>query len=303
MTEDVTTAAIIGSNWGLIHLNPLRSYGVQVETLFDLDLSIAQKKSKELSIPTGTNQLENVEGPDIVVIATPAQTHVDLINRFQNSFIICEKPLIGWQGDSKPLPRVNNRIWVNYAFPHLEDMRSIQAILADEDIQEIRLNSSVNLPLQFSLEQWFLETASHPLSGLLNTLGEPKVISRNFLKTKIQITLIASRTPIHIEFEMGGREGIFHEMKLIAKDKVWLLPAQYEPGQNWKFGPITLNDEHYSNHEETKSDPWLDANAQSIQQLLNVYTQRLTTQQAKELGSFDVEKSLWIEDCLSSSYD
>jgi dTDP-4-dehydrorhamnose reductase len=117
MNNNVITAEIIGSNWRLVHLNPLRSYGVQVETLFDLDLSIAQQKANELYIPIGTNKTEKVGELDIVAIATRAHTHVDLINQFQNSFIICEKPVIGSQGDAKLLPKDHHHIWMNYPFP------------------------------------------------------------------------------------------------------------------------------------------------------------------------------------------
>ena len=300
MNEGVTTAAIIGSNWGLVHLNPLRNYGIEVETLFDLDIAIAQHKAKELSIPTGTDQLEDVGEPDIVVLATPAHTHVELINHFQNSFIICEKPIIGWQGDARRLPTDSNGIWVNYAFPHLECMHLINEILSSEHIEEIRLSSSVNLPLNFTLEQWFLETASHPLSGLLNQLGKPRVISQNFLKNRIQITLVASEIPVHIEFELGGQEGIFHEIKLVSKEKNWRFPALYEPAKNWRYGPITLNGEQHCISGESDSDPWIVANAKSLYQLLDVYHEQLTVKQAKVHGSYDIEKALWIEQCLFS---
>jgi len=74
------------------------------------------------NVYTNINEALKDNKPDVVVIATPAETHFQLINEvfklFSPEFIVCEKPLGHTLNDSKKIislcKKNNSKIYVNY---------------------------------------------------------------------------------------------------------------------------------------------------------------------------------------------
>ncbi|NMS31297.1 dTDP-4-dehydrorhamnose reductase, partial [Vibrio parahaemolyticus] len=87
--------------------------------------------------------------------------------------LICEKPLVGLNSDITHWQQPNANLLVNYAFAQLNTAKTIEKWLASQ-IQPcvVNLVTQVNLPGTFTLKEWFLETASHPISWLLHCFGD-----------------------------------------------------------------------------------------------------------------------------------
>ena len=282
-----TTAAIIGTGWGQIYVPPLRQAGIDITAIFDLNRERAIQVAKDLGIPLGTHQLKDLGTPDILVVASPASTHLETIHQFQDTFIICEKPLVGWQGNLNP--QLTDRVWINYAFPQVTAFQQFTQEINQAEGLSISLSSSVNLPLTFNTPQWFLETASHPLSGLLHWLGAPQVLEHRLDEHSIKLDLVCGcSNTLHVEFKVGGPPGIHHEMIVNNGTQNWTLPASYVPDQPWQIGSSELG-----------LDPWLAANYRSIQLLASIQSGDVSPKEAKASGAFNWQKALWLESTLS----
>ncbi|MGY5452219.1 Gfo/Idh/MocA family oxidoreductase [Agarivorans sp. MS3-6] len=210
----INSAAIIGCNWGLVHLGALRNSNIDVSAIVDLDLSKAQHLAKQHNIAHACNDVQQIPTVDLVIVASPAVTHQALIQHFQHCAIICEKPLLGLSPSTSDYAWPE-RLWVNYAFSHLASARLVDRIVAEQSQPvHITLSSQVNLPLKFTLEQWFLETSSHPLSWLLHRFGQPKQTRKTSDGQHLSLQLECANNRIDIDFTLGGELGIFHQIEI-----------------------------------------------------------------------------------------
>lgn len=297
MTHKLTTAAIIGTNWGQIHLQPLREAGLTVNAYVGQDEMATQAAAAQAGVPVGTNDIMKIGTPDVVVIASPASAHIETIQALPYSHLFCEKPVIGWQGDASRLPPWSSRLLVNYAFSQLETAKTIEKLMTR--VHSVTLKSTMNLgERNFCVEQWFFEVASHPLSWLLHWLGEPEVIHRQVNASDIQLTLRCQTSEIDVLFSVGGEPGIFHELQFENEDGHFETQGCYRPGFPWRFEPIYHNGQPVTKGEYNDDDVWLQANKRSLNLALSVFRGDMTLSQAEQLGAFGLVKALWIEKVL-----
>lgn len=261
----VRTAAIVGTNWGLVHLRGLREAGCDVVALAARDHASAAAAAAREGVPRGTADISSLNAVDVVVIATPAATHADLIRALPQPKLICEKPLLGMGAHPGGLPATQGRMYVNYAFGFLSSARCMDAVVADRGApQRIALDVAVQLPAAFTAEQWFLEALSHPLSWLLLRNGPPTVTERAVTEDSVSIELLSGEVPLRARLRIGGEPGIHQHVGLSWGDEVLQLRGRYRPGQPWTYDPVLVNGRAINEGEASATDCWLDANAASV---------------------------------------
>lgn len=297
----VRTAAIVGLNWGLVHLRGLRESGCDVVALAAADEDQAHAVAAREGVPRGTSDVASLNDVDVVVVATPAATHTDVINALPKPFLICEKPILGLRGDRHRLPRsTKGRLLVNYAFGHLATARAVTGVVADLGVPErTELQVDVELPLEFSVQEWFLETASHPLSWLLHLYGNPAVLSRTLSHTSVTIEMLAGEAaPLTARMLLGGEPGIHQRVDLLWASHSLSLAGRYRPGQPWQYDPVLLDGQAITGGESSPTDCWMDANAASVRSMLAVFRGGTSWDAGLANGLFDVDKALQLEAVL-----
>ncbi|MBQ1782555.1 MAG: Gfo/Idh/MocA family oxidoreductase [Gammaproteobacteria bacterium] len=291
-------AGIIGSNWGLVHLVPLRNAGVDVVALCGQDAANTARVAAREGIGRCHTNAAELQDLDLIVIATPAITHPQLLELFPHQFVICEKPLLGI---GHPLARAaslpRQRVWVNYAFAFLDCAQAAAAALAQiGPLQRVRVESTVNIPLTFSWPQWFMEVASHPLSWVLHQLGPawPRTV-----RPLPQGHLVEAWWPSGTtgEFVVGHQPqaGIHHRLHLVGEGGSIELQGQLIWGENWRYGPLRVNGEVLELANGGSGDPWVLANHEAVTALVAVARGRTSRDQALASGLFDLDKALWVE--------
>ncbi len=297
-TKPITKAAIIGCNWGMVHLAALQQSELEICALVDLDLQKAQHLAQQNNIPHAYQSLAQVPEVDLVIIATPAISHLQIIEHFSQQPIICEKPLLGLTASQLPA-HWPKRLWVNYAFNQLESAQLINQLLRPtQGPIRVTFNSQVNLPLNFNLEQWFLETASHPLSWLLHLLGEPRQLSKQTNEQQLKLELACGEHRISINFTLGGAAGIYHQVQVQQGPQHLQLQGHYIPGKAWRFMPVLLNDEPQNQGEYHPQDCWLRANQRSTELIIQHLQGQLSEAELLAQGGFNPAKALWLEQSL-----
>jgi len=291
-------AAIVGGNWGMVHLAGLRQSHLELSALVDLDLAKAQHLAQQNNIPHAGQCLAQVPRVDLVIIATPANSHLSLIEQCSQQAIICEKPLLGLAASQLPT-QWPKRLWINYAFNQLATAQLVNQLINPSQAPiKATLSSQVNLPLKFNLEQWFLETASHPLSWLLHLLGEPRQLSKQTSEQQLKLELACGEHRISINFTLGGDAGIYHQIQLQQGANNIQLKGHYIPGQAWRFMPVYLNDEPQNQGEFDPEDCWLQANQRSTTLIIQHLQGQLSQAELLAQGGFNPAKALWLEKSL-----
>lgn len=294
MSSHLRTAAIIGAHWGMIHLPTLREAGLDVIAVVSKDLDEARSVAQANGIKVGTDSVGDVGTPDVVVVATPAFTHAEVISAFPYSHIFCEKPVVGWQGDPSVLPSWSQRMLVNYAFSHLETAQKVEASVSHP--KRVSVKSSVNLEgFRFNSPQWFFEVVSHPISWLFHWLGEPRKIHTQVNESTIETSFTCGETSVDVAFLVGGPAGIHHEFLLYCDEGHIEFQGDYSPGQPWNFSPILKNDIAVNDGEFAEEDVWLAANRKALLLALSVFSGERSLKDAETLGAFGVAKALWME--------
>jgi hypothetical protein len=290
----VQTAAIVGLHWGLVHLRGLREAGCEVVALAARDGAAAASVAAREGVPRGTADVASLNGMDLVVIATPAATHADLIGALPQPHLICEKPLLGLTGARVDLPAAEGRMYVNYAFGFLATARAIDAVADERGAPDrIALDVSVQLPLDLSAEQWFLEALSHPLSWLLLRHGPPSVSGRTVAPDTVSVDLRAGDVPMRARLQLGGEPGIHQRVAMQWGRNVLMMRGRYRPEQPWTYDPVLVNGSPINGGESSPSDCWLDANAASVRAMVERF--RGDTAPAP---LFDAGAALMVEDAL-----
>lgn len=290
------TAGIIGVNWGLVHLHNLRNAGVHVGGL--CAASGAAAVAKAHGVAFATSNPDELSSFDLVVIASPPESHLELLVRFPEAFVICEKPVHGaW-----PLPTLAPRdgVFVNYAFGFLDVARAAQRELeALGPVEEVRIASRVALEAPFDAERWFLEVASHPLAWLLH---DHDARPRRRAADADCFALEARRDDgavLRAGVQVGGAPGIEHHVRIEAARGRLELAGDFRPGSAWRFGPVRVNGEARGDAEDGPGDPWLRANARSVEAMLEVARGHRSNAQGLDTGLFDLERAQRVERVVS----
>ncbi len=296
------TAAIIGCNWGITYIPVLQKYGLEITGLVDSHAGKARQKANEFGVPLGTDKLTEIGQPDLVIIATPARTHAEIASGLSvDCKILMEKPAVGWQGDPTALLQIPGPIWVNYAFSQLRTAQHIGERFSDSPAK-IRLSTQVNLPLRFSIHQWFFEVCSHPLSWLLHLTGrhhKNRVIAKD---NGLEVALWCGPHQVSVDLRVGGQPGIYHQLNIRQEDRHLEISGFYEPNRPWRYLPVILNGQPISAGEYSAQDCWLEANARAIWRILECFEDPQKTDKWLMEGGYDLEKSLWLEATINNCH-
>ncbi|MEF1289796.1 sugar nucleotide-binding protein [Vibrio sp. M260118] len=291
----VQQSGIVGTNWGRTHIPHYRDLGVDVAVLCANNKSQLEQVCRQEQILTAATDISTLNDLDVVSIATPAALHEQALSELAKPYIVCEKPLIGLEGNLQNWSKTNQRVLVNYAFSQLSTAKSIEHWLATQKQPcEITLDSWVNLPGDYSLKEWFLETASHPVAWLLHSLGDYQHCDVGEMNDSLKVTLKCGDHSLTINFMLGGEQGIEHKLE-IKSDSVLVSKGYYRVGKKWRFDPILVDGVAVNQGEYSESDCWLDANKKSIALMLAMFNQSIDWQHGLKLGAFDTQKALLIE--------
>lgn len=297
----IRTAAIIGVNWGLVHLQTLRDSRIDVVALVSKDLAQAQAAAELHGIPVATDNLDDIGVPDVVIVATPAFTHATVIKAFPYSHIFCEKPVLGPKGDINELPPWTARTLFNYAFTHLQTAKRVQALMPKPE--RVTLTSSVSLSgFAFNTIEWFFEIASHPVSWLFDWLGGPVDIQSTVSDEHCSLQFKCGTTHIDVRFTVGGTSGIHHAVEAQHKESRLTFSGAYSPGNPWWFGPVVCDGAPINDGEVSEDDVWLRANRASLKLALKVFRGDISPNAAEEQGAFGLNKALWVERLFNDDF-
>ncbi len=298
----VLDAGIIGLNWGRVHIGALRAAGVTVAAVCGRDPDVAARVARDEGIPLATTTPDDLAGLDVIVIATPAPSHGDLLRRFPSNRIICEKPLFGLSGGGVQRPASSPQVFVNYAFGFLDTARAaVEQLPRIGPLKHARLESRVALPGDFSVAGWFLETASHPLSWLLHCFGPAAAVSLQSSGSALAIKLLDRHgANLDIAFQVGGPPGIHHRVSLHGAGGTLAFTGGYVPGDAWRFSPVLLDNAPVSNGEWLPDDCWIRANHRSVAAMIDVFHGTLSQEEGLDLGLFDMPKATTVEAVLGS---
>jgi hypothetical protein len=146
---------ILGTRWGRTHVGTFREAGCEIWALVGQDPGRSRQIAQAEGVPHA--ELSALEDADIVVIATPAETHAELVSRWAHKILWCEKPLMA---------QPSARLWVNYAFPFLPAVAHLHGEPAHVHVAAGEGGA------------WALrEVAVHPMSWVYHVLGRTTALS------------------------------------------------------------------------------------------------------------------------------
>ncbi len=238
--EQIQQAGIIGINWGRTHIPHYRNNGVSVTTLCANQIEPLQQACSEEAIPKAETNISALKQLDVVTIATPAHTHAEIIKKLGSTKLICEKPLVGLNSDITHWQQPNSNLLVNYAFAQLNTAKTIEKWLASQTQPcVVNLVTQVNLPGTFTLKEWFLETASHPISWLLHCFGDYSQSTLVEENGQLIVELQCDDHQLRFVFELTGEPGIEHNLT-IQSNQTLTSKGYYRVGEKWRFEPFSL---------------------------------------------------------------
>lgn len=304
-------AGIIGCNWGLTYLSPLRAAGIEVAALCSPDEPQLAAIAAREGINRWHRQAAELADLELIIIATPAASHLSLLEQFRSQALICEKPLFGWHQPVSAASRLGRApLWVNYAFAFLPPARQLAALLPQLGrIDRVEVHSQLLAPLAFDWPHWFTEVASHPLSLLLHLFGPawprghgPITASRG--TGPISGYQLQCWWPQGISGEIrvtaATRPGISHCLRCYGEQGVLQLQGEMSWGGPWRFAPLSYNGVALAQQPET-GDHWLNANHSAVMQIVRAIRGDISAEAALASGLFDAPKALRLEALLAPS--
>ena len=301
-------AAIIGCNWGQLHIHALRTHGVEVVALCGLPLAHAQTVAQSHGVALATDSVARLLEPDLaldlVVLTTPAVTHATLLNQLASLPVICEKPLFGLNSESTSPERLGAPVWVNYAFAFLDSAQQIAALRPRLGaIHELVLACEYDMPLNFSSAQWWLEVASHPLSFLTHLFGEPRWVEGESRREGDTIYCRIGGIAAQLScVACPGLQGISQQLRIYGELGNMTLDGGFTQGKAWVYQPLLWNGNPCNQGEWCAEDCWVRANVRSIGQILRQLRGELTVREGLSLGLFNPVKAAPIDDLIRHAW-
>lgn len=288
-------AAVVGTNWGGLHVTVLREAGVDVVALVGLERDATRQAADRLGVPAALTRLADLArlDLDLVTVATPAATHHDVLAALPDLPVLCEKPAVGL-APLRPVPAGRSApVWVNYAFAFLDVARSAGRHL--DRLGTIRGATAVSTHdlghLAFSDAAMFMELVPHPWSWLVTVLGRPVPASGGSAegetadggtaaggsaegaRGRAEILVTCGDVPVRLVCEREpGLAGIRHDVVLEGAQAVLHLRGTYRMEAGWRFDPPLLRrrgepasaGRTVGEAETGPPDPWHRANARAV---------------------------------------
>lgn len=285
-------AAVVGTHWGQVHVAALREAGVEVVALCGRDLDETAATAARLGVARATTDLTDLAHADLdlVTVATPPTTHVDVIDALPDLPVLCEKPAVGL-GTPRALAGRTRPVRVNYAFGFLEVARRAAAALDRIGaVQAAHVVSTHDLPDRPGrAQELFMELVPHPWAWLVALLGPAAAVQwerapdrRRDGDPAVSVIARCGTTPITLEsVHSPGSNGIAHSVELVGGAGRLRLHGSYRVGQPWRFSAPVLDTTRDSGRaglpaaparqvqelgvpEEGPGDPWYRANARAV---------------------------------------
>ncbi|MGB5587539.1 MAG: Gfo/Idh/MocA family oxidoreductase [Gammaproteobacteria bacterium] len=304
--SDAMRVGIIGTGWGRLHCGTFRQAGCEVTALVGRDAAKAAAVAAAEGVPVGTDQLEALDDCDVVVIASPTDTHIDFLERFKDKFVLCEKPLCGRVPDPDWVARLGaSPIYINYTFAFLDSAQVLaQKIQAGHlgKVHRILLQVGVNLPIEKTPTEWFMEVAVHPLSLLLHVFGPFRTEMFTIGKGRANVAVLLSNADQMLDVSLYDhpKEGIHIEMTVIGEEASARLSGGFRVGQDWWFDPLLISGMPYTDGEyRYAEDVWYRANRRAARTFCEVVRGERTHAEGEALGLFGLARAAQMETMLA----
>ena len=297
---------IIGTGWGRTHCGTFRAGGWEIAALAGRRLDDVTAAAAAESVPRATTDPKELEDCDVIVVASPTDTHLEYLRCFKHKSVLCEKPLLG----VPPAPDVLDGLdgppkFVNYAFPFLDSVQALDVALAEGRLGRVRrvlLTVGVNFPARKSPAQWFVDVAAHPLSWLLHRFGPLNCVGHYTGDGEAAVSLVMAGSSVQLDVALYPlpATGIRIGLDLVGDRACTRLAGGYQPDRQWWFDPIDLGDERLTDGEfSTDEDIWFRANRRSVDLFCRVLEGRIGISEAEALGAFGLRKALGMETMLA----
>lgn len=302
-------AAVVGTNWGRVHVAALRANGVDVVALCGLHVDRTRAVADEERVPVAVDDPRALldMGLDVVTVATPPETRSQLLATLAAVPVICEKPLLGMTGDAAPLAEAGV-VWVNYAFPFLDSARTAaNALAAAGPVRRVDIDVAHDLSLSLSPAAWLLEVGSHPLSYAVHLFGRPHPAGPALdvppPDAAVDLLLGEDGVPLRLSCRhVPGLAGIAQRVTVDTGRGALDVRGAFRRGQPWRYDPVTLDGVPLDAGVADDEDCWFRANRHSIGAALAAIRGDLTPAAAVEAGCTDLAAARAIDDCVRAAY-
>ena len=296
--------AVIGLNWGHVHINAYRQSGHEVVAVVDTDMEHCAAVGRQYAIPHCFGTVEELAGvsPELVSVAVPADHHLEVLEKLSNMecAVICEKPVLGFKATTDMYTGLSPDVFFNYAYPFLQDMDIFyQKLAAIRDLRKIDITCLYNLQLsrEFSPEELFYETVSHPVALLVHAFPDIAGAVRTGESTIKATTGTGIEINIKCRKEIGI-DGIRHLVKAAGTDRLSLY-GEYITGSNWHYSPVEFNGAKVSGDYYPAEDPWFTANKKSLVNILSYLMKKQSLEDTLKKGAFSLKKAMIVENILN----
>ena len=253
---------IIGSNYGLAHIAPLRAAGATVVALAGRDPSKTATLAAQHQIALATTDIDQLcQAVDAVVIASPDGLHHQHVLQVlgHGRHILCEKPLTRTASDAEALVAAAAQAKVvcatAFAYRHIGVLRQLHNWLRQRPAPHWL---SISVANSFASAEGFNHHRDGPLMGqsgdfggvshLLDAslwlmAGEPRwlqalLVGRPCHSIGLQLMLNHGGV-VHLNQFVGHEPGIHGHWQLAGEGWEVRFNAAYLPGlHSWRLGPI-----------------------------------------------------------------
>jgi myo-inositol 2-dehydrogenase/D-chiro-inositol 1-dehydrogenase len=294
---------LIGTNWGRIYFGFVKKCGYSIDCVYGKNLEKVQRVVENEGMGKATNNLNDLDEMDVIIIASPIHTHFEYIKRFSGKKIFCEKPLHGSkQNDESKNLYLTEDVFVNYSYPFFNTSKEIERIIIKEDFAEvykITLDVGIKFDAIRDSKDWFVDVAVHPLYFLQKLFGKFEMID---LETGVGEMNLSSKLEsnniiLNLNLFKGHEEGISFDLKIYGKDKELSVFGGYKPAKMWFFEPIKVAGVEVNTGEySTQEDIWMIANGEAFKIYLDYASGNIERKDAISLGLADARSAIDLED-------
>ncbi len=294
---------VVGGGWGRAHCWAFREAGCSVEVIVTRDAERASEIARLEGVLLGTASLSALDSMDVVVIATPASTHLELIRRFNDKAVLCEKPLAGtsWvEGGLDGIARRHKA--VNYAFSFLDTSRALRAWVESGragHISRVAVHVGARFAGQRTPVEWFMDIAVHPLSFLQTMFGCFSLNQFCVDERGVHLSMSQPGRSLEVRYRELLEEGIDVEVALEGERGWARMAGRYRSGRPWVFEPLWIDGAAQGCGEGGAEDVWARANARSVRGFVELVHGRVNKDQAAGSGLFDLDAAAQIERSLA----
>lgn len=293
-------AAVIGTNWGRVHVGGLRQAGCEVTTLLAHDAELVARIAAEEQIPCHGTDPALLHGVDLVTIATPTDSHLGYLRDLTNPYVLCEKPL-GLMPDNQheftALPRAGR--FISYPFPFLDGAQAIAQQVrsgALGPLTRATLVVGVNLPYAKTPVEWFLEDVVHPFSLLYCLFERFEWLGVRFAGgNNLTVQMRVDDALLDIMLCDWPKPGLHFDLTLVGQQDSCQLRGGFRPNRGWWMEPLMVDDLPVTDGEPAEQQIWLRANQRVVATLCSHLRGELTLAQAQQAGLYDLERAYQME--------